>query len=91
MSQRVPVASKNDSIRSEMNRRDRCPLHPWYCLCQLTLVSSGLDCYSYTWNLEIQGEDVAWLGWIGVVGLGLGLSAGGSTRSEMSPELAPQR
>lgn len=31
------------------------PVHP---------VSSGLDCYSHTWNLEIQGGSVAWLGWI---------------------------
>lgn len=69
VSQRVPVASKNDSTCLEMNGRDRCPLHPWYCLSQFTPVSSGLDCYSYTWNLGIQGGmlpgcgGLEWWGW----------------------------
>lgn len=64
MPQGVPVASKNDSIHLEMNGRDRCPLHPWYCLSQFSSVSSGLDCYSHTWNLEIQ-SGLGWWGWFG--------------------------
>lgn len=72
------------------NEQER-QVHPWCCLSQFTPVSSGLDCYSHTWNLEIQDGNVAWLGWSGVEWSGLGFSAGGSTRSGMSLEVTPQQ
>lgn len=73
VSQGVPVASKNDSTRLEMNGRDKCPLHPWYCLCQFSPAPPGLDCYPLTQNLEILGGmlpgwgGLEWWGWFGLL------------------------